>query len=229
MIWRVCRCDDKKEGEGKWMRVADIDMTRPNEQCPAGFRRITASGKTMCGGQSSRCISSRFSTHGIQYSQVCGRIIAYQFGRTNGILRYRSTQASIDSNFVDGIVLTHGTPRNHIWTFITGHDQFSMTSEDCPCNGNPNSHPLPPYIGDDYFCNSGFGHNAQPPLTHLTNDPLWDGAGCVSGSCCTFNSSPWFCKDMSDRTNDDIELRLCLDDGTHDEDVPFEIVELYVQ
>ena len=33
------------------MRVADINMTRPNENCPAGFRKITASGKTMCGGQ----------------------------------------------------------------------------------------------------------------------------------------------------------------------------------
>ena len=33
------------------MRVADIDMTQPNQDCPAGFRKVTASGKAMCGGQ----------------------------------------------------------------------------------------------------------------------------------------------------------------------------------
>ncbi|CAI8046351.1 hypothetical protein GBAR_LOCUS25630, partial [Geodia barretti] len=30
---RVCGCD---EGGGGWTRVADINMTRPNENCPAG-------------------------------------------------------------------------------------------------------------------------------------------------------------------------------------------------
>ena len=85
------------------------------------------------------------------------------------------------------------------------------------------------YIENDYFCDSGYPVNGQPPLNYLTNDPLWDGAGCVSGSCCTFNSPPWFCKNLSTPTTDDIQLRLCLDDVIGDEDVLFEIVELYVQ
>ena len=71
-------------------------------------------------------------------------------------------------------------------------------------------------------------HNLQRAI-YFTNDPLWDGAGCVSGSCCTFNSPPWFCKSLSTPTTDDIQLRLCLDEVTSNEDVLFEIVELYVQ
>ena len=80
-----------------------------------------------------------------------------------------------------------------------------------------------------YFYDSAHTVNIQPPLSHLTNGPLWDGAGCVSGSCCTFNSPPWFCKNLSTPTTDAIELRNCLNDGIHDEDVLIEIVELYVQ
>ena len=80
---RVCGCDGGSGEGGGWMRVADINMTRPNENCPAGFRKVTNSGKTMCGGQSARCISTTFSSRGLQYNRVCGKIIGYQFGRTN--------------------------------------------------------------------------------------------------------------------------------------------------
>ena len=210
------------------MKVANINITRPSENCPAGFRKVTASGKTMCGGQSSSCISTTFSSHGLQYSRVCGKIIGYQFGRTNGLRNYNSHSGSIDTVFVDGIVLSHGSPRVHIWTFVAAHDQYSTTyhQDGCSCNGNG---PVPPYVGNDYFCDSGYPVNAQPPLNYFTHDPLWDGAGCVSGSCCTFNSPPWFCKNLSTPTTDDIQLRLCLDEVTGDEDVLFEVVELYVQ
>ena len=147
---RVCGCDEGRRGEGGgWMRVADIDMNL-QKSCPSGFRKITSSGKVMCGGQSSRCISTSFSSHGVEYSRVCGRIIAYQFGRTNGLRRYHRNQASIESYFLDGIVLTYGSPRSHIWSFVAGHDQYTTAPEGCPCNtGFTGS--VPPYIQDDYF------------------------------------------------------------------------------
>ena len=69
----------------------------------------------------------------------------------------------------------------------------------------------------------------KPPLTYFTTDPLWDGAGCVHGTCCTFNSPPWFYKTLPLPTNEDIELRLCLDDIVGDEDTPVEVVDIYVQ
>ena len=111
---RVCGCDEGREEGGGWIRVANIDMTKPNENCPAGFIKVTDSGKTMCGGQSSRYISTTFSSHGLQYSRVCGKIIGYQFGKTNGLYRYHAQRGSIDTAFVDGIVLSHGSPHVHI-------------------------------------------------------------------------------------------------------------------
>ena len=206
--------------------MADIDMTRPNENCPAGFRKVTASGKTLCGGQSSSCISTTFSSHGIEYSRVCGRINGYQYRSTDA---FHNSRGSIDSIFVDGIVLTHGSPRQHIWTFAAGYNQYATARNRCPCNGDSYSHSLPPYVGNDYFCDSGHRYNTDVPPTYLTNDPLWDGAGCVSGSCCTFNSPPWFCKTLPNHTTDDIELRICVNERLDNENVLFEAVELHVQ
>ena len=211
------------------MRVAHIDMTQPNENCPAGFRKVTANGKTMCGGQGSGCISTTFPSHGLQYSQVCGRITGYQFRNTEAFNTYISNRGSIDSTYVDGIVLTHSSPRTHIWTFASGFSQFHTNQDGCPCNGDSYTHSLPPFIGNCYFCDSGHRYNSRPPSDYLTNDPLWDGAGCVSGSCCTFNSPPWFCKTLPHPTTDDIELRQCINAVLSDEDVLIEKVELYVQ
>ena len=211
------------------MRVADIDMTRPKESCPSGFRKITSSGKTMCGGQSRTCTSTKFTSHRVPYSRVCGRIIGYQFGKTNAFDEYNDhSSTSIDTYFLDGIVLTYGSPRCHIWTFAAGFSQYERGSHGCPCN-NGFSEAVPPYIENDYFCDSGHQYNTDPPFTYLTSDPLWDGSGCVRGSCCQFNSPLWFCKDLPEYTTEDIELRLCLDEGNGNEDTPFEVVELYVQ
>ena len=133
---RVCGCD----GGGGWMRVADINMIRFNINCPQGFPKITAAGKRMCRGQSSRCTSTTFSSHGIEYSRVCGRINGYQY----------STTDAIDTAFVDGIVLTHGSPRQHIWTFAAANTQYGTGESGCPCNGHTVSFSRPPYIDNDY-------------------------------------------------------------------------------
>ena len=210
------------------MRVADIDMTRHKENCPTGFREVTSSGKKMCGGRGGGCVSTSFSSHGVEYSRVCGRIIGYQFGSPDGFWRYHQHQTSIDSYFLDGIVLTYGSPRCHIWSFVAAHDQILNTIHSCPCTSE-SSFPctIPPYIQNDYFCDSGYHYTTPPPLNYFTNDPLWDGAGCIRGSCCQFNSPPWFCKDLPHPTSEDIELRLCLDEA--DEDTVFEVVDIYVQ
>ena len=226
---RVCGCAVGRGESGVWMRVADIDMTRPKESCPSGFRKITSSGKTMCGGQSISCISTTFTSHGVPYSRVCGRIIGYQFGKPNAFLSYNNDHSkSIDTDFLDGVVLTYGSPRCHIWSFTSGKSQYLTTNGACPCN-TAYSGVVPPYINNDYFCDSGHRYNANPQYVYFTNDPLWDGSGCVQGTCCQFNSPPWFCKDLPEYTTEDIELRLCLDEGNDNEDTPFEVVELYVQ
>ena len=210
------------------MRVADIDMTRHKENCPTGFREMTPSGKRICGGRGRGCVSTSFISHGVEYSRVCGRIIGYQFGSTNAFLYYYQKEPSIDSYFLDGIVLTYSSPRRHIWSFAAGGNKYRYTPNCCPCNSDHFSGIIPPYIQNDYFCDSGYTYSSESP-TYYINDPLWDGAGCVKGFCCQFNSPPWFCKDLPHPTSEDIELRLCLSESTSNEDVALEVVDIYIQ
>ena len=213
------------------MRVADLDMTDPTQSCPSGFRLIT-SPKRACGKPGSGCVSTTFPVHGVQYSRVCGRVIAYQ-DKTGEAFKsyYYNRQVTIDGQYIDGVSLTHGqNPRKHIWTFAAALDETSSDQFTCPCTKTDTAYTgvVPPFIGQDYFCDSG--SQSRYSLSFHLNNPLWDGAGCgPTSSCCSFNNPPWFCKQLPQPTTDDIELRLCNDESLNDEDIAIETIELYVQ
>ena len=177
-----------------------------------------------------------------QYSRVCGRVRAYQFGTTNAFAsQERSSSASIDSAYVDGVSLTHGlSPREHVWTFAAGLHKRTGEFIDSVGRCNDAGSPLPPtFVGNDYFCESGNPRHIQmspPPPTPPPNppfysaDPLWDGDGCdTTITCCVFNTPPWFHKQLSDLSTDDIEMRVCINEDVSNEDVAIDIVEIYAQ
>ena len=68
---------------GGWTRAANLNMSDPSEQCPGEWTLQTYSSepRRLCGGVSSGtgCVSAIYSTYGINYSQVCGRLIGYQY------------------------------------------------------------------------------------------------------------------------------------------------------
>ena len=218
---------------GGWMQVANINMPNSTETCPAGLRMLT-SPKRLCGINSDGpgCSSAVFNVQAIEYSRVCGKIIGYQQKAPDAFSPYtRNQQLTIDDGYVDGVSLTHGrNPRKHIWTFAAALHEVSACSHcRCPCT---NIHVtttavIPPYVGRDYFCDTGSEHHFQ--FKFYPDDPLWDGQGCGPlNTCCTFNTPPWFMKQLPSPTNDDIEMRLCTDQGGSDEDFPLETIELYV-
>ena len=110
---------------GGWMQVVNLDMTNSSQQCPPGTTLRTDLPKHLCGIgiNGLGCSSTIFNIHGIEYSQVCGKIIGYQ-DRTPDAFGHALTQ-SIDGTYVEGISLTHGSnPRKHIWTFAAALDEF---------------------------------------------------------------------------------------------------------
>ena len=221
---------------GGWTRVANLDMTDPSQQCPDGFTLVlrTTPPLRTCGRPGpAGCVSTTFPVHAIEYSHVCGRVIGYQDGSTNAFQPYYANRAlTIDDSFVDGISLTHGqSPRQHIWTFAAALEETVRSDQFvCPCTQpdiGPYTGAVPPFIGQDYFCETGSRDLYQDIFYH--NDPLWNGQGCGGTStCCSFNNPPWFCKQLPQPTTDDIELRLCGDSVTSNEDTPLEIVEIYI-
>ena len=96
------------------MRVKFLDR---NHQCPRGLmdRNESPNIRTCVRNEASAgCSSVELSTANIQYSTVCGRITAYQVGSTDD---FGVPTNDINSAYVDGVSLTHGTSRQHIWTF----------------------------------------------------------------------------------------------------------------
>ena len=216
-------------GEGGWRRVVYLNMTDPNAVCPSGWQLISFPKRT-CGKTNTLTLSCSpvlFPVIGGEYNKVCGSIIAYQDGQTDAFEAYDDGEVTtIDGAYVSGVSLTHGSPRQHIWTFAAGASEAQPTWDDaCPCDASISIN-IPPFVGGDYFCESGA--NFGSPSGFYPDDPLWDGQGCTFGStCCSFNNPPYFTKQLSSPTSNDIEARICQWGST--EDSPIEFIELYVK
>ncbi len=214
------------------MRVAYLDITDPSQQCPSGFR-LRTSPKRVCDRTAAPgCTSITFPAHSVQYSKVCGQVRAYQDKTPDAFHPYYANPSvTIDGTYVDGLSITHGrAPRKHIWTFAAAVDEVHTQQYVCPCTKTDTTYTgrVPPFIGTDYFCDTGSRGHYQWRFYH--EDPLWDGEGCgPTSSCCQFNSPPWFCKELPQSTTDDIEVRVCSESGISDEDMPFELIEFYIQ
>ena len=235
-------------GQPGWTRVAFINMSDSSQSCPSELAEMTYNGVRVCQRRANfDCNSVNFSVPET-YTNVCGRIIGYQIGSNDAFCpfqmscAYRDSGAStsdraftINDVYVDGLSLTHGNPREHIWTFavaINDVDGQQYPEYLCPCTQTGSSGiAIPPFIGSNYFCDTGNHMTGWINGHFYGDDPLWDGAGCRgTDTCCTFNTPPWFMNQLSGPTNDPLELRSCGDQEANiDENVGIQLLEIYVQ
>ena len=213
-------------GSTGWRRVAYLNMSDPSQQCPSVWQEITTPHR-VCGRRSNiaNCEGLNYTTGSVQYDQVCGRIIGYQVGALESFPG--SGSQSINTYYVDGVSVTYGYPRQHIWSFACGVDETNRYSQNCPCvTGSTVT--VPSFVGQNYFCESGLTRWNGNFIFHSNGDPLWDGQGCgPNSSCCTLNSPPWFSVTLPSPTTDNIEVRLCTDEAA--EQTPIQLMELYVK
>ena len=217
---------------GGWMQVAKLDMINSSHQCPPGTRLRTDDAKRLygIGINGTGCSSTTFTLQGIEYSRVCGKIIGYQYASPDSFRDIHRSGNTINDDYVDGISLTYGSPRMHIWTFAGALDEYyNHEFFSCPCTNIHRAGSQPPsFVGNDYFCDTGSTHHWEGRL--YPEDPLWDGAGCGSANtCCSLNNPPWFLKQLSSTTTDNIEMRICRDEPSTNEATPVEIIELFIQ
>ena len=222
-------------GEGGWTRVAYVNMTETGATCPQGLTQRILSGLTLCGANITfGCASTLFPPLGLNYSQVCGQLRGYQYGRSEAFEIHIGTimagiPNTIDDRYVDGVSITYErNPRRHIWTFTSGRnttDFSEISSQSCPCVTGSTVQ-SPSFVGNDYYCE--LASESSRPILH-PDDPLWDGQMCtgIEASCCTNPNLPWFNKTLTAPTNEDIELRLCRTDTA--EETPLQVIELLVR
>ena len=209
-----------------WRRIAYFDTTQ-GDSCPTDLRTVTntTSSQTACGRTADPgCTSLQFSPDG-NYTNVCGRVRGYQ-DRTPDA--FNTGTDSIDSHYINGISITHGNPRTHLWSYVTGHtEQTPTTVLCCPCaRSDPTDRSgVPSFVGEDFYCESGFSGTVEERI--VWEDPLWDGQGCYSSGnqCC--NRYGWFHREIP-TTSDNIEVRWCADEDQSNEDVFTDQLEIWV-
>ena len=78
--------------------------------CPSGWIQATFNGLRVCGRPPDAghftCTQTTFSTGGMEYRQVCGRALGYQYG--DPVAFAVSPGRTIDGYYLDGLTLTHG-------------------------------------------------------------------------------------------------------------------------
>ena len=203
---------------GIWRRVAYFDTTA-GDDCPAPWVKSSFNGISFCKAPSTAagCYSVVYPTGG-GYQKVCGRAVGYQKG---------SPDAFNTASDFDGLSITHGNPRQHIWAYAIGTTDFGPTAN-CPCAAHPGANP-PAFVGSHYYCESGAGSSFNGN-TYYLSDVVWDGAGCSTGNTCCSNSNlPWFYRQLSQTTQNDIEVRVCTDQNFDDEAVLITSLELHIQ
>ena len=231
-IYRFVYCDMKLEcgGEKGWMRIGHVSN---GGSCPNGWSGITSPVRA-CRSPSNNagCYSAHFSTHNIPYSRVCGMIVGYQKGSTDGFASLAYSSRSINGPYVDGVSITYGSPtREHIWTYAVGfsdkHNVLPKYPVNCPCSQYPGKLP-PSFVHDNYYCESGSLNYPSSWAIYFTTDPVWDGKGCSSeNSCCSEPNLPWFYRQIPLTANNDIETRICCDQAFDDEGVLVRDLQLF--
>ena len=206
-------------GSGNWIEVAHFNMSDTSQQCPSSWTMASSPARSCFASTPTTCPGTVFPTPGLTYSRICGRAIGYSTGNPDAFAEFLNIRDSpgINDPYVDGISVTHGSPRQHIWTFGVSHGISHYIIYRCPCD-NPN-HALnqaPYYVGNNYFCDGNY------------NGALWDAMDCTT-NCCTFNDPPWFSVSLPTPTSDNIEVRICGDENIANENVFLSFLELYVQ
>ena len=168
------QCSSCNQGDVGWMRIANFDMSDPNQDCPQGFKQFStptwSCERTLSRGG---CQSMHFKTQGVEYSKICGRVIGYQVGSTSGFYTLRLPSV-IDNAYIEGVSITHGsTPRKHIWSFATALQSVRGSHGPihvCPCANSDSrmGQYIPSFVGNDYLCDSG-NHAVSPPSTAVTH------------------------------------------------------------
>ena len=151
---------------GGWVRVANLNMTDPDQQCPGNLNQYYTNPIRLCGRRTDPgCDSVTSTTYGVQYQQVCGRVRGYQFRSPDGFeqLTFCPAPCTIDKSYVDGVSITHrASPRKHIWTYAAGLFENMKDLSTCPCTGGGTSPPA--FVGSDYYCESALNGPPWHPL-----------------------------------------------------------------
>jgi len=136
-------------------------------------------------------------------------VLGYQKGTTQA---FYATKKDIDEVYVDGVSITYGYPREHLWTYAAGYTaKVYNYYYNCPCSST-NGYSPPSFVRNNYYCEAG-APSTPTSTTYYTDNILWDGKGCpIGNSCCSQLQMPYFYRRLPVETAgnvNSIEVRIC--------------------
>ena len=186
-----------------WRLAVSLDMSDPSQQCPSPWRESPTPVRSCFkgSGDPGGCLGVSFPVSGSAYDRVCGYVTALSERTVDG---FHAGPDDIDDSYIDGVSVTRGTPREHIWTFAT------QGGLNCPCSGGASP---PSFVEGNYFC------NGQPNQALYSMD-------CPT--CCSFDAPPPFSATLKTRNSDDVEVRICTDQEAGNEAAHISYLEMFV-
>ena len=198
-----------------WRRIAYLDMSSSHtSSCPEGF--VSGNDPSACvrGSSSPGCSSVIYHNHNLTtYSKVIGHVYAIPYHSLDGFAKFgddRPDFPTLDQNYVDGVSITHGTPRQHIWTVTFSANHIALNCSTCFRN-------KPSFVSNHYSCE-------ELLLVNCSNDQCRNAGQrqCVA-------NEEFFYRDLPHATSDDLEVRVCRDETRGNEDISISLLEVYVQ
>ena len=96
---------------------------------------------------------------------------------------------TVNGVYVDGVSITLGEPRKHVWIYAIGlNDDFTNNNDTaygfghfhCPCSRIAAAE-APVFVGNNYYCE--YGNTGGFDFGRLySDDLLWDGNQCLPGN-----------------------------------------------
>ncbi|CAE8601997.1 unnamed protein product, partial [Polarella glacialis] len=142
------------DSDGGPIRVVDIDPTNTGT-CPGPFSLATGiGGEQLCvrsafpssslaaTGTAAAFVSAGNSKGLRRYVRITGSVKAYQKGSMDAFaVDFRDSSSLESSDYVDGMSITVGHPRTHVFTLAVGasYDTNLGTSGMCPCGAGTQS------------------------------------------------------------------------------------------
>ena len=204
---------------GHWKRLAYLNTNEDNSShCPDGFEiRNDTYNPLLCRRTNTNagCSSVIYPSNGVSYSQVCGTVRVHSAGTPDGFGNfYIRKEPTLNQVYVDGLGIMFGDSpnRKHIWTYAFATLLGIADRNRCYiCDNDKES-----YVGIHYTCVTE--HCSS--FSSCSHDTPWHGLPCVGNET--------FYRQLSESTTDNIEMRVCRDQGRRDEDILFSFVEIFV-
>lgn len=219
---RTVECEMDRAGGG-WALVALFD-TREGGVCPSPWRTVDLgeAEPPVCARAESQS-GSEDSVELIvpqRYREVMGLALGMQFETPDAFSR--GSPVGLDGLYVDGLSLTIGVVRRHVFTYAAGGSDHDEGESQCPCLGGASA---PEVVGDQFACESGARDAAEG---WLVGDLLWDD-DLDPTSCDAVAAPSYFVADLGEPVDDPLEARLMADQESTNEDVGLVRLELFVR